>query len=60
MFECVGRVETEQHFESRVTDESRKTTLAANGYQVIYFTGAEVLETPDYVIGKIRRALDDQ
>jgi very-short-patch-repair endonuclease len=58
--DVVARVDGGQHFESRAADEARKATLAANGYQVIDFTGAEVLETPDYVIGEIRRTLDDQ
>ena len=56
----VVRVDGGQHFESRAADDARKATLAANGYQVIDFTGAEVLETPDYVLGEIRRTLDDQ
>ena len=58
--DVVVRVDGGQHFESRAADEARKATLAANGYQVIDFTGAEVLETPDYVLGEIRRTLDDQ
>ena len=56
----VVRVDGGQHFESRAADDARRATLAANGYQVIDFTGAEVLETPDYVLGEIRRTLDDQ
>jgi very-short-patch-repair endonuclease len=56
----VVRVDGRQHLESEAADEARKATLVANGYQVIDFTGAEVLETPDYVIGEIRRTLDDQ
>ena len=58
--DVVVRVDGGQHFESRAADEARKATLVANGYQVIDFTGVEVLETPDYVLGEIRRTLDDQ
>ena len=58
--DVVVRVDGSQHFESQAADDSRKATLAANGYAVIDFTGAEVLETPDYVLGEIQRVLDDQ
>ena len=58
--DVVVRVDGSQHFESQAADDSRKATLAANGYTVIDFTGAEVLETPDYVLGEIQRVLDDQ
>jgi len=58
--DVVVRVDGGQHLESQAADEARKATLAANGYQVIDVTGAEVLETPDYVLGEIRQTLDQQ
>ncbi len=56
----VVRVDGEQHKATPAADDARKATLSANGYQVIDFTAAEVLETPDYVLGEIRRTLEGQ
>lgn len=54
----VVEVDGRQHAGSQAADDAKKAMLVANGYQVLNFSGREVIETPDYVIGEIRLAVD--
>jgi very-short-patch-repair endonuclease len=56
--DLVVRVQGGQHAEHKREDDARKAALAARGFLVLDVSGREVLETPDYVIGRIRDLLD--
>jgi very-short-patch-repair endonuclease len=56
--DIVVEVDGRQHAESVMADQARDAMLGANGYRVLRFTGRDVLETPGYVVSKIREALD--